>query len=84
MRNFLAERLRFPDQRFYNLPTSLCKKIFLSDVRFFVKGKDLFMTDHVKIMDPESVSYTHLDVYKRQGIFLIVSFLKTILMQMES
>lgn len=41
---------------YYNLPTSLCKKIFLSDVRFFVKGKDLFMTDHVKIMDPELVS----------------------------
>ena len=41
---------------YYNLPASLCKKIFLSNLRFFVKGKDLFMTDHVKVMDPELVS----------------------------
>lgn len=41
---------------YYNLPSSLCNKFFLSDIRVFVKGKDLFMTDHVKVMDPELVS----------------------------
>lgn len=41
---------------FYNLPASTCKALFLSDIRVFVKGKDLFTKDHVKIMDPEMVS----------------------------
>ena len=41
---------------YYNVPSSICKKIFLSDIRLFMKGKDLFMTDHVKVMDPELVS----------------------------
>lgn len=41
---------------FYNLPAAACKTLFLSNIRVFAKGKDLFMHDHVKVMDPEMVS----------------------------
>lgn len=41
---------------FYNLPASACKALFLTNIRVFAKGKDLFTQDHVKVMDPEMVS----------------------------
>ena len=58
---------------YYDIPASICKKAFLSKARIFVKGKDLFMTDHVKQMDPELV-YSYYPTTKAYLIGLNLEF----------
>ena len=55
----------------YTLPKSLMQKFYIEKLRFYVSGENLFTITGYDGIDP--VSYTHLDVYKRQNLHSVMS-----------
>ena len=53
----------------YDFPQPLIKKVSLNSLQLFVQADNLLTFSKNQGLDPEPVSYTHLDVYKRQALW---------------